>query len=136
MAHSTLRIFAPHGAVADWIYRYAAGIEASPLDAGFHTVYLHPVFDRRLGTLDLRFQSPYGEIHSSWTMDGRKVHWLLTIPPNASAWLGVTDAEAAKYRLNQGPLATNKLAAPSSKDGHPGYELAAGTYNLEVPAGQ
>ena len=26
-----------YGAVtADWIYRYAAGVDASPLDAGFH----------------------------------------------------------------------------------------------------
>ena len=40
-----------YGAVADWIYRYAAGVDATPLDAGFHTVVLHPVFDARLGSL-------------------------------------------------------------------------------------
>ena len=43
-----------YGAVADWIYRYAAGVDATPLDAGFHTVVLHPVFDARLG--NVRFQ--------------------------------------------------------------------------------
>ena len=32
-----------YGAVADWIYRYAAGVDATPLNAGFHTVALHPV---------------------------------------------------------------------------------------------
>ena len=40
-----------YGAVADWIYRYAAGIDASRADAGFHTIYLHPNFDARLGSL-------------------------------------------------------------------------------------
>jgi alpha-L-rhamnosidase len=40
-----------YGAVADWIYRYAAGVDATPLDAGFHTVVLHPVFDARLGSI-------------------------------------------------------------------------------------
>jgi alpha-L-rhamnosidase len=29
-----------YGAVADWIYRYAAGIDTAPTDAGFHTVVL------------------------------------------------------------------------------------------------
>ncbi len=73
-----------YGAVADWIYRYAAGIDATPLDAGFHTIILHPVFDRRLGSLDLRYQSAYGEIHSSWSVDGDTAHWTVTIPPNAN----------------------------------------------------
>jgi alpha-L-rhamnosidase len=121
-----------YGAVADWIYRYAAGIDATPLDAGFHTVYLHPVFDRNLGSLDLRLQSPYGEIHSSWTVSGDKAQWAVTIPANATAWLRVTDAEAGRYKLNGSLLAGSKLARPSTKDGQTGYELAAGTYSFEV----
>jgi alpha-L-rhamnosidase len=116
-----------YGAVADWIYRYAAGIDATPLDAGFHTVILHPVFDRRLGSLDLRYQSPYGEIHSSWIVDGDTAHWTVTIPPNAKGLLPLSAAEATAYTLNGKPLA--KLAV---KDGKTGYELAAGTYSFVV----
>jgi alpha-L-rhamnosidase len=116
-----------YGAVADWIYRYAAGIDATPLDAGFHTIILHPVFDRRLGSLDLRYQSAYGEIHSSWSVDGDKAHWTVTIPPNANGWLHLSEAEAANYTLNGKPL-----AKPSEKEGKTGYELAAGTYSFEV----
>ena len=116
-----------YGAVADWIYRYAAGIDATPLDAGFHTVILHPVFDRRLGSLDLRYQSPYGEIHSSWSVDGNRAHWTVTIPPNASGWLPLSAAEAATYKLNGNPLEKQAV-----KDGKTGYELAAGTYSFEV----
>ena len=113
-----------YGAVADWMYRYAAGIDATPLDAGFHTILLHPVFDRRLGNLDLRYQSPYGEIHSSWKVDGDKARWTVTIPPNASGWLSLTETEAATYTLNGKPL--GKL------EGKTGYELASGTYLFEV----
>ena len=51
-----------YGAVADWIYRYAAGVDATPLDAGFHTVVLHPVFDARLGSVDFAYPSSYGLI--------------------------------------------------------------------------
>ena len=44
-----------YGAVADWMYRFAAGVDASPLDAGFHTVVLHPVFDARLSPLKFEY---------------------------------------------------------------------------------
>jgi alpha-L-rhamnosidase len=116
-----------YGAVADWIYRYAAGIDATPLDAGFHAIVLHPVFDRRLGSLDLRYQSAYGEIHSSWSVDGDRAHWTVTIPPNANGRLSLTEAEAATYSLNGKPL-----VMPAMKDGIRGYKLEAGTYSFEV----
>ena len=125
-----------YGAVADWIYRYAAGIDATPLDPGFHTVFLHPVFDRKVGSLDLRFQSPYGEIHSSWTVDGDKAHWALTIPANTAGWLRVTGAESARYTLNGVPLNTSNLAKPTTQNGVAGYEIAAGTYSFEVTSVQ
>ena len=121
-----------YGAVADWIYRYAAGVDATPLDAGFHTVYLHPVFDRKLGSLDLRFQSPYGEIHSNWHVAGDKADWTITIPANATGWVRLTDAEAAKYLLEGDPLTHNTLVRFATRDGQPGYDLAAGTYHFEV----
>jgi alpha-L-rhamnosidase len=116
-----------YGAVADWIYRYAAGIDATPLDAGFHTIVLHPVFDRRLGSLDMRYQSAYGEIHSSWSVDSDKAHWTVTIPPNANGWLRLTEVEAANYTLNGKPL-----VKPAIRDDMPGYELEAGTYSFIV----
>ena len=116
-----------YGAVADWIYRYAAGIDATPLDAGFHTIILHPVFDRRLGSLDLRYQSPYGEIHSSWSVDGDKAHWTVTIPPNTIGLLPLSAAEAANYTLNGKPL-----EMPTDKHHKNRYELTAGTYSFVV----
>lgn len=48
-----------YGAVADWIYRYAAGIDTTPADAGFHTIHLHPAFDKQLGSIDFTYPSPY-----------------------------------------------------------------------------
>ena len=60
-----------YGAVADWIYRYAAGVDATPLDAGFHTVVLHPSFDRRMGQVSFDYDSAYGPIHSEWTVQGK-----------------------------------------------------------------
>ena len=119
-----------YGAVADWIYRYAAGVDATPLDAGFHTVVLHPVFDARLGNVDFSYPSSYGVIRSSWTMKGKTAEWDVTIPANTSGWLSAEDA--AQYKLNGAPLQQSKLVKLLTQDGKNGYELAAGTYSFAV----
>jgi alpha-L-rhamnosidase len=121
-----------YGAVADWIYRYAAGVDATPLDAGFHTVVLHPVFDARLGSLDFVYPSSYGEIRSSWTVKGTTAEWHLTIPANATGWLPLSAAEAAKYKVDGGPLGQGKQVKASTRDGQSGFEFEAGSYAFVV----
>jgi alpha-L-rhamnosidase len=117
-----------YGAVADWIYRYAAGVDASPLDAGFHTVVLHPVFDARLSPLAFKYQSSYGEIVSKWTVNGKAVEWNLTLPANTTGRLEVNADEAAQWTVEGEPLSDSKLAKKVEK----GFELGAGTYRFEV----
>jgi alpha-L-rhamnosidase len=121
-----------YGAVADWIYRYAAGVDATPSDAGFHTVLLHPVFDPRLGSLAFDYDSAYGPIHSDWKIAGHTTTWHVTIPANASGFLPLNDAEAAKYTLNGAPLATSPLAKPSTLNSAAGFALAPGSYTFDV----
>jgi alpha-L-rhamnosidase len=119
-----------YGAVADWIYRYAAGVDATALDAGFHTVVLHPVFDARLGNLEFSYPSSYGVIRSSWTLKGKTAEWNVTIPANTTGWL--SEEDAARYKLAGTSLPQSKLAKSVTLGGKPGYELAAGSYNIAV----
>jgi alpha-L-rhamnosidase len=121
-----------YGAVADWIYRYAAGIDTTPLDAGFHTVVLHPVFDARLGKIAFDYASSYGPIHSDWTANETSADWHVTIPANTHGWLPLNATEAAKYKLNGEAISTSKLAKTSTREGESGYELGPGSYNFEV----
>ena len=121
-----------YGAVADWIYRYAAGVDTSPLDAGFHTVALHPVFDSRLGSIHFDYASSYGPIHSDWTVAGPTAEWHLAIPANTTGWLELSAQQAAKYKLDGAPLTQSKLAKAITREGHAGYELEAGSYTFQV----
>jgi alpha-L-rhamnosidase len=121
-----------YGAVADWIYRYAAGVDASPLDAGFHTVVLHPVFDERLGSVRFDYASAYGAIHSGWKVKGTTAEWHVTIPANTTAWLDVSAGEAAKYKVEGVPLAGSKLVKATAAGERNGYELPAGSYVFTV----
>ena len=116
-----------YGAVADWIYRYAAGIDASSEDPGFHTVVLHPHFDQRLGSLSFTYDSAYGAIHSEWVVRGSAAEWRVTIPANATGWIAQQDAPA--FKLNGKPLAHAHLAE-RRLDGRVGLVLQPGAYTL------
>jgi alpha-L-rhamnosidase len=117
-----------YGAVADWIYRYAAGVDATPLDAGFHTVVLHPFFDASLGSIDFSYASSHGVIRSNWTVRGQTADWKVTLPANTTGRLDLSGTEAAKYKIDGVPLAASKLVQASNG----GFKLPAGTYHFEV----
>jgi alpha-L-rhamnosidase len=121
-----------YGAVAEWIYRYAAGIDATPLDAGFHTVVLRPVFDARLGHIAFDYDSAYGPIHSDWKVTGGTAQWHVTIPANTTGWLPLSAVEAVKYKLDGGNLIGSPLATPSTRSGQNGFELVPGSYTFQI----
>lgn len=93
-----------YGAVAEWMYRYAAGVDTIPASPGFHTISLHPNFDARLGHLDFDYDSTYGTIHSGWKIDGDHVTWKVTIPPNATALLATESSNASAFQIDGAPV--------------------------------
>jgi alpha-L-rhamnosidase len=121
-----------YGAVADWIYRYAAGVDATPMDAGFHTVVLHPVFNARLGKIAFDYQSAYGAIHSDWKVDGATAEWHVTLPANTTGWLPLSADEPGNYKLDGVSIAESKLAMAETRAGASGFELAPGSYLFTV----
>lgn len=117
-----------YGAVADWIYRYAAGVDASPLDAGFHTIVLHPIFDVRLGSVDFNYESAYGPIHSEWKVNGATATWHITIPPNTTGRL--SDADAQPWHMQTTRKYDGRLHVETGPDGQHGIRLEPGTYEF------
>jgi alpha-L-rhamnosidase len=121
-----------YGAVADWVYRYAAGIDTVESDAAFHTILLHPTFDARLGSLDFAYESAYGKIESSWKVAGGSATWTLVIPPNASGRLPLTSSDAARWKLDGKPLAANQKLKSTQADSGATFEMPAGRYAFTV----
>lgn len=74
-----------YGAVLSWMYGTMAGIRPGA-DGGFRKFTLAPIPDRRMGSVDAEFDSPYGKIRSAWKYgsDG-KWTWTFTIPANTTA---------------------------------------------------
>jgi alpha-L-rhamnosidase len=122
-----------YGAVADWIYSYAAGVDADANDPGFHTIRLHPNFDARIGSVDFAYLSPYGEIRSAWSVKGSTASWNVTIPPNSRARLPLTAMRQGEFSLEGVPIAdSKKLRAIKDDSGEEAYELPAGSYHFSV----
>lgn len=120
-----------YGAVAEWIYRYAAGIDTSLSGPGFHTVLLHPNFDARIGSIDLSYESRYGAIHSAWHINGDTAAWTITIPPNTTGCLALTPQEEAAYNLEGKSFPESSLIATvKGEAGQHIYEFPSGTYHL------
>jgi len=134
-----------YGAVADWMYRYAAGVDTMPADPGFHTVVLHPVFDERLGHLSFDYDSVYGTIHSDWTVGattewhatipakaGIMAAWHVTLPANTTGWLPLSSMESMGYSFEEAPIDGLKLATIATRGGQRGYFLPSGSYTFMV----
>lgn len=122
-----------YGAVAEWIYRYAAGIDTTADGAGFHRVYLHPHFDARLSSIDFTYQSPYGAIRSAWKVSGNDVTWDVAVPPNTTAELPLPSSETADYRLDDQALAKSSLKTLAKNSaGDMTYLLPAGKYSFKI----
>lgn len=122
-----------YGAVADWMYRYAAGIDAESADAGFHTIRLHPNFDAALGSLHFTFDSPYGAIHSTWTVHGSVVTWELTIPPNAGGQLTLTADQQKRFALGGAPLSMSpQIHTVTNSAGAAEFLIPSGTWHFTV----
>lgn len=124
-----------YGAVAEWLYRFAAGIDADPADPGFRTTLLHPTFDPRLGNLDLTYTSRLGPIHSAWSFGGKsfsaksggRLTWSVTLPANSSGILATARINATLLTVNGKPLDHADLK-PGMNPGD--LLLPAGTYTF------
>lgn len=74
-----------YGAVGDWLYRVAAGIEADEAYPGFGRIVFCPRTGNRLTQVKASFESIHGTVSSSWKRNGDHVELELEIPVNTTA---------------------------------------------------
>jgi alpha-L-rhamnosidase len=125
-----------YGAVAEWIYRYAAGIDTDATDPGFHGILLHPNFNAKLGSVDFSYESPYGKVSSNWKKSGHSTLWNVMIPPNTSAQLSLSSEQAAQYEVDGKPLKDNSaISQQHLQGGLTAYKIPAGSFSFTVNSG-
>ena len=92
-----------YGAVAEWIYRVAAGIEVKEDGAGFRKFILEPHPGGGFTYMKASHQCLYGQIRSEWEQKGAKLILNVEVPCNTTAVIrpcgirGVEDADGLTF---------------------------------------
>lgn len=122
-----------YGAVAEWLYRYVAGIDLDVNDPGFHRILLHPQFDSRIGHVEATYDSPYGPITSEWKASGEMVSWRAVVPPNTTALLYFPRKVATKLSEGGNALQKNKWITFVRNEGENSiYKASSGSYSFTI----
>lgn len=74
-----------YGAIGTWLYTKVAGINVDPEQPGYKHSEIRPQPGGGLTQATGTLQTQYGELRSSWALDGNTLILDVTIPPNTSA---------------------------------------------------
>ena len=79
-----------YGAVADWMYGAAAGINSDPDRPGFEHIIFRPVTDRRLDFVKASIDTRRGTVASEWRRENGRIKYIFAVPEGccASAVIG------------------------------------------------
>lgn len=122
-----------YGAVAEWLYRYAAGIDTDSSDPAFRRIVLHPQFNTDLGEINVTYHSAYGAITSHWKAAGNTVSWTAAIPSNTTALLEFPSVENTKITVAGEDIASNaKFKLVKRESGKATYEAGSGVYDFRI----
>lgn len=124
-----------YGAIAEWMYKYMAGIANDPATPGFQHIILRPEPDLRgqISWAKGAYDSVRGTIRSEWRLEGGTLAYDVTIPANTTATLYLP-ADAARPATESGQPAEQAEGVTfiAYKSGKAIYALEAGSYRFEA----
>ena len=71
-----------YGAIGEWLYRAAAGLEIDEAMPGYRRAVIAPLTGGGLTQVSGSFDSIYGEVSSAWKREGNRVTLTAGIPVN------------------------------------------------------
>jgi len=134
-----------YGAVAEWLYRYVAGINPDENHPGFKRILLNPSPDfrktfpagqKQIMQAEANYNSYYGKIRSAWKIESTgNVKYEVSIPANTTAALTLSLPGEQSEVFESGRLLakdTKGVVSAIKKNGKIIIELASGDYSFEV----
>ncbi|MFS0561991.1 family 78 glycoside hydrolase catalytic domain [Terribacillus sp. 179-K 1B1 HS] len=117
-----------YGAIAEWMYKYMAGISNDPDKPGFKHILLQPVVDesKRITVVQGEYDSVYGVIKSGWRINGDSVSYKVTIPANTTATLKLPAGKETREADDA------SVTFKGIQEGKAVYELDSGSYEFKM----
>ncbi|MEO6313700.1 MAG: glycoside hydrolase family 78 protein [Chitinophagaceae bacterium] len=117
-----------YGAIGDWMYRVAAGIEIG--QPGYKHILIQPQPDKKLTYAKASFESGYGQIASGWEMKDGKMLVKIKVPANTMATIILPAAQSDKVTETGVPVATAFKNIKQDKNNLV-IEAGSGEYSFE-----
>ncbi|MEM9866351.1 MAG: family 78 glycoside hydrolase catalytic domain [Bacteroidota bacterium] len=119
-----------YGAIGEWMYERIAGIKA--LEPGYKKIRIAPVPGGGLTSASASYDSPYGNIESSWKIDNSTFYLEVLVPPNTSALISIPSADAPSVLVNGKKVQEWKtIEVQESTEGFINLKVRPGPYQIE-----
>jgi hypothetical protein len=117
-----------YGAIGEWLYHVAAGIEVDTNDAGYHHVLVQPRPGGGLTRVRAVLDSPYGEVASAWQLTESGLRLQVTAPPNTRATVRLPAAKLSEV--------TESGTALKQAEGVMSARVSRGVATIEIGSGR
>ncbi len=115
-----------------WLYEDLAGIKTSEERTGFKEVVMEPKLVDGLCYVKGSYQSPYGEVKSSWAKAENIFLWDITIPANSTARVSVPANSVSGIKENGKPIQESEGVSVLREDkGRVVLIVGSGNYQFE-----
>ncbi len=120
-----------YGAIGDWMYRVAAGIDTAADAPGYKHVLIKPQPGGGLTHVRAALRSPYGEIVSAWQLTDADFRLQMTVPANTRATVRVPASNLAQVTESGKKLGEAAgVVSVKVEDGAVVVEIGAGRYEF------
>jgi alpha-L-rhamnosidase len=117
------------GGFVAWFFEGLAGISPDANTPGYRLIHLEPQIIDGLDWVKCRYQSPMGEIESSWNRKGSNLLWTIEVPAGTIANLRIP---GRLLKIEKESKIINMKALPSddAQGKAQQFRIAAGKYQI------
>ncbi len=122
-----------YGAIGDWMYRVATGIDTEESGVGYKKITIKPHLGGKLTMASATLQTYYGPVVSSWKTENGNTTYNLEIPANTTATIFLPAKSIAELTENGVKIAEAKeIKNAKYENGRVRFEVGSGKYRFTV----
>lgn len=119
-----------YGAIGDWMYKRAAGLNAA--EPGYKKIRIAPTPGGKFTSVTAKLETLYGSLQSSWKMEGSRFILDVIVPVNTQATVVFPNSAGARITENNIDIEKLKYLKKRKDDSrNESVELGSGSYHFE-----
>ena len=123
-----------YGAIGEWLYRVAAGIEIDPSQPGYKHIVIQPHPGGGLTRVKASVHSMYGMVSSAWEIKEGRMTMSVEIPANTTALILLPKARLEQALESGRPLQPGRgITEAAQSEGAVIVKTGSGSYQFEYP---